>query len=310
MGNKEIQEFGAYDFGARQYWSDIGRWGVIDGLSDGRPNMTPYRYSFNNPVNATDPSGLWEDWFETDGGMEFRDDVKSQDDLDALGIDGEYKFESGNIGDLYYSSKGTVYDDSPEGGGRAIADGRVQEVQEVQLVGQKKESFLSQMWNSSLARMIFADRYGVTLTADGGAGIEAGASGGIEIITRGKDAGIYIDPFHTVSIGAMFGAGGEESFSFFRSNFTGDVSDITLDSTVGPEVYIKGSVTDILGVTGKVSTTATLSGDRWITTSGGIAAGAKGSIGLGVTFSNTKMGIGIDGELRIADYTGILTKMK
>src|SRR5690606_38648898 len=61
---KELQETGMYDYGARFYMPDIGRWGVVDGLSEGRPNMSPYRYSFNNPVNATDPNGLWEDWYQ------------------------------------------------------------------------------------------------------------------------------------------------------------------------------------------------------------------------------------------------------
>ena len=63
---KELQETGMYDYGARFYMPDIGRWGVVDGLSEGRPNMSPYRYSFNNPVNATDPNGLWEGWVESE----------------------------------------------------------------------------------------------------------------------------------------------------------------------------------------------------------------------------------------------------
>ncbi|MEJ8606430.1 hypothetical protein JSO56_05765 [Riemerella anatipestifer] len=60
---KELQtEIGMYDYGARFYMPDLGRWGVVDGLSEGRPNMSPYRFSFNNPVNSIDAAGLWEDW--------------------------------------------------------------------------------------------------------------------------------------------------------------------------------------------------------------------------------------------------------
>jgi len=58
-----------YDYGARMYMPDLGRWGVVDPLADVRPDMSPFRYSFNNPINATDPTGLLEGWIEeeTDG---------------------------------------------------------------------------------------------------------------------------------------------------------------------------------------------------------------------------------------------------
>ena len=40
--------------------SDIGRWGVIDPLAEKASNWTPYRYGFNNPVQFTDPNGMFE----------------------------------------------------------------------------------------------------------------------------------------------------------------------------------------------------------------------------------------------------------
>jgi RHS repeat-associated protein len=57
---KELQETGMYDFGARMYMPDIGRWGVVDLLADLAPSLTPYRYGFNNPISFTDPFGLFE----------------------------------------------------------------------------------------------------------------------------------------------------------------------------------------------------------------------------------------------------------
>ncbi len=38
----------------------IGRWWQVDPLADNAPHWTSYRFGFDNPVNFSDPSGLWE----------------------------------------------------------------------------------------------------------------------------------------------------------------------------------------------------------------------------------------------------------
>ncbi len=56
-----------YDFEARTYDPQIGRFMQIDPLAPNAPNWSPYRYCFDNPVNVTDPSGREEtppDWYE------------------------------------------------------------------------------------------------------------------------------------------------------------------------------------------------------------------------------------------------------
>jgi RHS repeat-associated protein len=67
-GNElQEEEFGdgsgleLYDFNARTYDQQIGRFLQIDPMTDEQEGLSPYHFSYNNPIRFGDPDGKWPD---------------------------------------------------------------------------------------------------------------------------------------------------------------------------------------------------------------------------------------------------------
>ncbi|MDR2121692.1 MAG: hypothetical protein LBP34_01070 [Flavobacteriaceae bacterium] len=122
-----------------------------------------------------------------------------------------------------------------------------------------------------------------------------------------------MDPFNTLSLSATAG-GGDTFLSVGKSHWTGSVSSMTLNTVVGAEAFVGGGVsTPLGGISGEGSISFDLSKPfntnypRWITGSAGVTWGAKVHVSGGVRYSNTRVGIGFDGNVRVADASGLVT---
>jgi RHS repeat-associated protein len=294
---KELQETGMYDYGARFYMPDLGRWGVMDPLAEVNRAWSPYRYAYDNPLRFIDPDGRLEDWYEDDktGDIAWHDGSATRvGQTNITKKKGAQIAVIEKVGDNITATNMLNSDGSITRNGETITNGystttvagrTITSRNQWEAIVNASGSASPGIWHSNFARNLVNDSYNVGLSSNVAAFLGVGTTPvNFTLLTRGEP-GLYFTP----SVGGSLGTGieGSAGITFGGGRYTGDSRNITSSMLQGHSFGVSGGLGAIVDGSAGVSYAPVdpnnpIKGGGFINYSAQIGVGIEGSPVTGV----------------------------